>query len=271
MDIVPITDDQNYTTEMAKSLWDKAYFVNFIDAKVLVDYGCADGAMLGFISRNFPDFILIGYDNDEKMLKRARDRNPGVNILYTSNWNDVADRVLAYQKQGERACLVLNSVLHEVHSYLTETENNQVSDEIWGRSGVQFDFIAFRDMMVSEKASRPADPIQVARVRQVFGKLPRGKERLAEWENRWGSLSENWSLTHFFLTYRYEANWDRELKENYLPVAYEDFLASIPNEYMPVYKDHFTLPFLRSEVSKTFNIELSERTHLKIVLKRLDR
>jgi hypothetical protein len=48
----PILNDQFYTDEMAKSMWDKAFFVNFVDATLLVDFGCADGAMLGFIARD---------------------------------------------------------------------------------------------------------------------------------------------------------------------------------------------------------------------------
>ncbi len=148
MDITPITDDKNYTTEMAKIHVGQGLFCQFRRCWSSRRYGCADGQMLGFIAKNFPEFVLVGYDNDEKMLERARQRNPGNSIVYTSDWAQIVDLVAAHQSKGTKACLVLNSVLHEVHSYLTESESNQVSDEIWGRKGVKFDFIAFRDMMV---------------------------------------------------------------------------------------------------------------------------
>ena len=266
----PILNDQFYTDEMAKSMWDKAFFVNFVDATLLVDFGCADGAMLGFIARNFSGIKLVGFDNDEKMLDRAKVRNPGNPgnpIIYTSDWAEIAKLVNAHQAKGEKAALSLASVVHEIKMYLKGAAFRKVMAQIWGQDGVAFDFIAFRDMMVSEHASRPAHPNHVARVRQVFGKMANGRQRLSDWEKQWGSISENWSLIHFFLTYRYVDNWDRELRENYLPTPYEDFLADIPNEYFPIYKDHYTLPFLYQEVDNTFGIQLSDPTHLKLVLK----
>lgn len=266
----PIVNDRFYTDEMAKSMWDKAYFMNFVDATMYVDFGCADGVLLGFISKNFSAPKLIGIDNDPDMLERARKRNPGPDanpIQYFGNFQDVVKEVKAHQAAGGKVCLILASVVHELKNYLNGDELAEVMNQIWGYSGVTFDFIAFRDMMVSEHASRPSHPIHVARVRQVFGKTKNGREKLAQWERQWGSISENWSLLHFFLTYRYVDNWDREVLENYLPTPYEEFLASIPNEYMPIYKDHYTLPFLYNEVFDTFNIQLADPTHLKLVLK----
>lgn len=261
IEATPITDDAVYNREMAKSLIDKIYFLDKVSANLFIDYGCADGVMLAFIERVFPGVRLIGYDIDEKMLETARSRNPNSSIIFTSDWNVVKDEVAKEKLLGNKSCLVLSSVLHEIHSYLTDGEQNKVHQEIWGQAGIVFDFIAFRDMMVAKTASRPTDPIQVTRIRQCFD-----QKRLAEWEANWGSIEENWSFVHLMLTYRYETNWARELKENYLPVSYEDFLASIPPHYMPIYKDHFTLPFLRRCVQDSFKIALNERTHLKLVL-----
>lgn len=101
----PILNDQFYTDEMAKSMWDKAFFVNFVDATLLVDFGCADGAMLGFIAKNFTGIKLVGYDNDEKMLERARLRNPGNPdnpIIYSADWTEIARIVNAHQKRARR-------------------------------------------------------------------------------------------------------------------------------------------------------------------------
>jgi SAM-dependent methyltransferase len=250
---------------MAKSLIDKIYFLDKVDANLFVDYGCADGVMLCFIARVFPGIDLVGYDIDESMLATAREnalrQNPNSKIVFTSDWNEVRDIVLRRRAEGTKSCLVLSSVMHEIHSYLSDGEQNNVHREIWGLAGVTFDFTAFRDMMVSRTASRPSDPMQVARIIQTFD-----PKRLSEWTATWGSIEENWSLTHFLLTYRYEVNWARELKENYLPVSYEDFLASIPAHYFPVYRDHFTLPFLRRCVKDRFQFDLNERTHLKLVL-----
>jgi ribosomal protein L11 methylase PrmA len=261
----PIANESLYNAEMAKSLIDKIYFLDKVDANLFVDYGCADGIMLCFIEHVFPGVQLVGYDIDESMLEAARAnalrQNPNSRIIFTSDWNEVRDIVLRNREEGTKSCLVLSSVMHEIHSYLGDGDQHNVHREIWGQAGVTFDYVAFRDMMVSKTASRPSDPMQVARIIQTFD-----SKRLAEWTATWGSIEENWSLTHFLLTYRYEVNWVRELKENYLPVPYEDFLASIPAHYFPVYRDHFTLPFLRRCVKDRFQFDLNERTHLKLVL-----
>lgn len=269
----PIADETLYNAEMAKSLIDKIYFLDKVDANLFVDYGCADGIMLCFIEKVFPDVKLVGYDIDENRLETARAnalrQNPNSQIVFTSDWNEVRGIVLKARDVGTRSCLVLSSVMHEIHSYLGEGEQGDVHRQIWGDKERGFDgqptaifhYVAFRDMMVSRTASRPSDPMQVARIIQCFD-----SKRLAEWTSTWGSIEDNWSLTHLMLTYRYEVNWNRELKENYLPVPYEDFLASIPPHYFPVYKDHFTLPFLRRCVKDRFGFDLNERTHLKLVL-----
>jgi len=266
MDATPIDNANLYIAEMGKSLVDKSFFVDKVDANVFVDFGCADGMMLGFIDKVFPGLTLVGYDNDPEMIRRAKTDNPGSGILYTSSWDEVENAIRKKRAEGQRTCLVLSSVIHEAHSYMSETEMKEMWSRVWGMDGhVRFDYVSIRDMMVSRTTTRPADPIQVARVRQVFDPV-----RLDEWEAQWGSIEENWSLTHLLLTYRYTENWKRELKENYLPVNYETFLSSIPAQFFPVFKEHYTLPFLRRRVKEHFGFDLSDRTHLKLVLEAMD-
>ena len=71
-----------------------------------------------------------------------------------------------------------------------------------------FHYIAIRDMCVSHTTSRQSDPISVAKIRMNYD-----SNLLSQWEARWGSLTENWSLTHFLLTYRYVDSWEREFRE----------------------------------------------------------
>ena len=87
-------------------------------------------------------------------------------------------------------------------------------------------------------------------------------------ESCWGSLNDNWSLTHFLLKYRYQAEWERELRENYLPISVERMLGLVPTEYTPTFIEHYTLPFLRERVMADFGIQLQERTHFKLILKK---
>lgn len=261
----PILDRSTYTTEMAKSLIDKVYFLDKVDAELFVDFGCADGTMIAFIEKVFPGVELVGYDADPTMVARARANNPASDAVFTDSWEEVTEIVARRRESGSRSCLVLSSVIHEAYNYLSVGELENFWRRVWGKDGIRFDAVAIRDMMVSRTTSRPSDPIAVARVRQVFD-----QGRLSDWEANWGSIDENWSLTHFMLTYRYEANWDREVRENYLPIPFEQFLSSVPNEYVPTFKEHFTLPFLRRSVRRDFGIDLADRTHLKLILE-LDR
>ena len=48
-----------YTTEMSKSVWDKAFFMDKIPgAKCVIDFGCADGAMMRFRAPLFPNITF---------------------------------------------------------------------------------------------------------------------------------------------------------------------------------------------------------------------
>ena len=51
-----ITDLTAYNLSMKKSLIDKMFFMDKIDdnIKVVMDYGCADGALIRFLAPLFP-------------------------------------------------------------------------------------------------------------------------------------------------------------------------------------------------------------------------
>jgi SAM-dependent methyltransferase len=268
--IEPITDLVRYNLEMSKSMIDKIYFLDKVDANMVVDFGCANGVMLRFIEKMFPGIVLVGYDNDEKMIASAKAESQDSSILFTSDWQDVVDAVAAYKASApsgqNKVCLVLSSVLHEVESYLQEDAKADVYRKVWGEDGVVFEYVANRDMMARKSTSRLADPTQVERIRQVFGHDH--PEKLDAWESRWGNLQEGWSLTHFLLSYRYLHNWEREYRENYLPRNYEDFIAAVPRNYKTIYTNHYTLPFLRRRVEEDFDIALTDFTHIQVVFER---
>lgn len=251
-----------YIREMAKPLIDKLFFLDKVEATLYVDFGCADGMLLAALRMLSPGTKCIGYDESPAMVDGARKEHPGIG--FTGDWAEVRSAVLAENATGGRTCLILSSVIHEVYSYLKGDEVAAFWRRVWGGDGEPgFDCVAIRDMMVSRATSRPADPLAVARVRQIHD-----PDRVAQWERQWGSLTENWSLVHFLLTYRYSDNWSRELRENYLPQPVEDFIRLVPRAYVPVYVEHFVPPFLRRQVRLDFGIELADPTHLKVIYER---
>lgn len=72
------------------------------------------------------------------------------------------------------------------------------------------------------------------------------------------------------MKYRFVENWERELNENYLPISLETLKNKIPSNYKIVYEEDFLLPFLKQQVKKDFNVNLTHSTHLKMILKRND-
>lgn len=247
-----------YNSEMKKSLIDKIFFLDKVDSEIFVDFGCADGVLLGFMEKMFPEFTYIGYDIAEEELVAAK-KNTSAALF--SDW----DKLMAHLKEirnGRKVTVICNSLIHEVYSY----SNDKEVKEFWGKiynSG--FNYVVIRDMCVSHTTSRPSDIISVAKIRQRF----KDHQKINEFEAQWGGLSENWALVHFLLKYRYTESWERECYENYLPINLEALLALIPTTYDPILMEHYTLPWIRQKVFEDFRIDLQDRTHVKLILKLL--
>ena len=121
--------------------------------------------------------------------------------------------------------------------------------------------IAIRDMMISEKDKIPSDPSDVKKARSLY------PEKLSEYESIWGSIDEGFNLIHYLLKYRYTENWDREVRENYLPITVEEMRALIPSHYEIIYDEHYTLPFIKQSIYHDCKINLRSATHFKLLLK----
>lgn len=251
MDIGNIT---KYTDGMKKSIIDKIFFVDKIDTSTIIDYGCADGSMLKFIQDVFSDYNLYGYDISEDMITLANKDAGSINFY--SDWDLLFDKI----KDCGSSTLVLSSIIHEVYSYGSYSD---VSD-FWQRvfnSG--FKYIVIRDMMLSESSSREADINNVINISNNTD-----IDRLHQFEREWGRITENKNLIHYLLKYRYAENWEREVRENYLPITKERMLSIIPADYEILFHEHYTLPFLKNRVKEDFRINLNDKTHMKIILKR---
>jgi hypothetical protein len=243
---------------------DKLFFAGIVDASMIVDYGCADGALLRAYHRMFPSATLIGYDQDPDMISyaqkdiKAEPSYPNLDLIrFTHDWEWVWGETHVWP--GKRA-VVLSSVLHEIYSYLMPEDIVAFGNSLWNGP---FDYVVIRDMMVSETVDRPSNSEDVARVRQVLG-----QKMVSEWEALWGPITRNRSLLHLLLTYRYTDNWTREIQENYLPFNLEGFMSDIPKYYRPIYFEHYTLPFVRETVKSDLDITITDRTHVKIVFER---
>lgn len=269
-----ISDYGVYTDGMRKSMADKTWFLNMIDgAEEIVDYGCADGALLQYIADAMPGvFNLTGVDIDEKMLKLA-----GVNLSCNCEQNITLftpDQFSDISASTSVSCLNCGSVIHEVYSYGTPESIEKFWNFVFN-SG--FQYIAIRDMAMSKIDILSRFNV----IDDAFWKIntynqdnPGTLKRFNEFL-RYNGINrieaDIWrDIVHYLLKYRYATNWDREMRENYLPLLTEEVLLKIPSNYRVKYYEHYTLPYLKDQVMKDFGIDLNTKTHYKLLLERVD-
>ncbi len=254
IDDYQINDMQVYTNRMQKSVLDKMFFMDkvFSPFSTLVDFGCANGELIKALQALFGEYRYIGYDISREMIDAAKE-----NVTFAefySDWDEI-------KADFSDALLNISSTLHEVYSYGTDDE----IETFWHRvfhSG--FKYISIRDMMFSDRDREPADAGELSIVEsdRIYA------TKRQDYEQIWGKIATRHDLVHYLLKYKYTENWEREVRENYVPITVEQLLRKIPKEYEIVYLDHFTLPFTAWQIKKDFDISLTTPTHIKLILKR---
>lgn len=246
-----------YTDEMRKSMVDKIDFLDEIkDVDTIVDYGCADGVLLDLVSEKRPTLKYIGIDNNAEMIRLAKQKLPFVDFVEAS-----VPTTKAIQTRGKKM-LVISSVFHEVYSYC----DAETIENVWITIGKEnYQYVAIRDMIC------PEEQIEIAQsdIERIRNKQD-VSERLQEFEEEWGSISNHVNFLHFLLKYRYIYNWKREVKENYLGFkksVLEQKMADMG--YRPVYKKIFTLPFIHDRIKEDFGIDLNIPTHIKVIYEKI--
>lgn len=242
-----------YTARMQKSMYDKLFFVDkiFEPIDVVVDFGCADGTLIQGVQMYWPECKYIGYDSSEEMIAFAKKKNQ--NAEFYSNWNNV-------RCNFENGLLNLSSVVHEVYSYGAGCDIRQFWDRVFD-SG--FKYICIRDMAVSKNIHQDEGILHKV--------LSVNQEQVRDFEDVWGAIEDPKNLYHYLLKYRYVENWEREKREDYLPLSFEEFVSIVPDSYEIKFVEHYRLPFLVDRVKKDFNIVMSEPTHVKMILKKKEK
>ncbi len=119
-DLTETRDYTTYTRDMAGAI-DLKYdeIKPFLRPGKIVDEGCADGALLQRVARDFPDSDLIGVDLSAEMLARAREAQRagafGGAFVFFKQQNLMTP---VSDAQADRAdTIICNSTLHELWSY----------------------------------------------------------------------------------------------------------------------------------------------------------
>jgi len=256
----PILNLQSYIEGMSYSMADKLFFVDLINFDCIVDFGCADGSFLDKLSKLKPGVKIIGYDLDPLMLSQASSKL-GKDAILTDSWSEAIRQTTGYKSP----LLNLSSVIHEVYSY---TKRNSDIGYFWSNQvfGGDFKYITIRDMIPSVAMDKEEISQFKQDVKNV--RMKTDKFYLKSFEENWGSINSNYrTFMHYLLKYKFIDNWDREVKENYLPVSLETIKSKIPGQYKITYEESFVLEHLKKQVKMEFNINLNHTTHTKMIIK----
>ena len=245
-----IKDLDGYLRRMQNGMDDKLWWIKHIDSRIIVDYGCADGALLQHIRELHPNHNLIGVDINPNMLEIARANVPDAIFM-------TVEEFFNCKYDFSNATLILSSVIHEIYSYCNNADD--IMDKLLN---MDFEHIAIRDMFVKTDTTYQTVPIFIIDLLQK----KTSKEMLVDFGECWGLPVTAKRLIHYLLKYRYTDNWEREVRENYLPIDIEPFIHMVSKYYKVDYFEHYTFPFLKEQIRKDIGIELDLPTHAKILL-----
>lgn len=266
-----IQDIDAYVKSMSTTLFDKCWWLDKISPEIdtIVDYGCAQGDLAILIDSLYPGrFKYIGIDNSPEMLALASHNH---HLHFAKNDSRFYSEIsgIAQKVDTSKAVLVLNSVMHEIFSYLSGAEQTVLLSEMF-RAG--FSYIAIRDMYMpqldgsfdAESAFRAILQSPYAVMWNEFNNHLNNKTRGRGWGDTTLRMSE------FLMKYRYIGNWQREMKETYfwdwMPILMSSCAEA--RGYALFHDEMFGIQFIQERVLNDFGITFPIKTHRKVLLAR---
>ena len=252
-----------YTEEMRKSLWDKAFFMDkIIGAKCIIDFGCADGALICMLADMFPNMKFYGFDHLPEMIDRAR-KNARYNTYFYNSWelsNMYEDIQLAYESND--ICLNFSSVLHEVFSSSPSGKDSikYIIDQLNPK------YITIRDMYYNGYNHY----LRYAHVNEIINALRVEPKYIDDFERHYGSIANEKGILHFLMKYQWKDNdWKQELEEDYFSWTLDELLTII-GDYNKLFEAYYMLPYY-AEKWKELDLDPAfYHTHAQFILRRDD-
>ena len=251
-----------YINSMSITLYDKCWWIDkipdFIDT--VVDFGCAGGDLAFMIDRIMPNrFLYVGVDNSPIMLDMAKHNFDlaGKKVLLFDNLKTAASRV-----DRSSSILILNSVIHEIFTYLDADESDELFNLIF-HSG--FRYIAIRDMHKFHQNFNWTLNHLIDDYIERIKSHPKYGIKWAQFIQYYEAENSCCALNEFVLKYRYDANWARESKEIYL-WPWIDLIYRYGTEYRIDFENDFYIPFIKNKIKEDFGFDYPRNTHKKLLL-----
>lgn len=265
-----------YTTEMSKSIWDKSFFMDkIIGAKVVLDFGCADGAMIRFLAPLFPSITFIGYDINSELIRQAQfaiddfDFTPNM-TFYNSEEFDIMIANIKNKFSSDEICINFSSVLHEIFSSHMEGRATikKLIDELKPR------YITIRDMyFINSKDNDYLYPYYLDQfeVDKILDNLGVNREYSKEFEQAFGALTDPRNLIHFLMKYQWKDNgWEDEMEEDYFGWNFSAIDRELwkYDDYATIFEAEYMLPYLY-QAWKNSGLDCEAyTTHAQLILER---
>jgi len=239
-----------YNSQMFKSAYDKLGFVDKVfDVDLVIDFGCADGAITQLIKMFMPEAKVIGYDKFQ-----MGQNKPGVGFCHDF------ETLKVFVENAKRPLLVMNSVVHEVLNY--EEEPLKFLEELFN---LKFAYIWIRDLYLSPFYASTNHEI----IKRIHEKYP---NQAYDFCQKYGSFHVPYNLIHFLMKYRYQKNWEHELEEDY--TLFEKSIFKITDmlydNYENIVSKEYVLPYTRKVIRDDFEFDIKRicYTHFKSLWER---
>lgn len=272
-----IQNHQAYCAAMAASLSQKIFWRYLIpDLAVLLDYGCADGALVKRLGQqeDAPLTKVVCFDTDEQMLAKCpaefhifpHHREDDAFAAFTLLQRTEAENL---RRQPRPSGVLFSSVLHELYSQRSEA----VMASFWAQlAAMHVDYIIIRDMYWGDQPNRPLGNLREFRDinywidDQLEVQVGEFEATLPKYES--AVFAKH--LTHLLLKYPFEANWQRELQEDYFSLPdLRPLLAELG--YETLLFEHHQVEYIQDRIKADSGFDLPFRTHLKAIFKRTSR
>lgn len=269
-----IKDYDIYINRMNLSIQDKAFWVSSLPTSIqyVIDFGCADGALIQYVKDNYPGRFkaFYGIDNDREMQLKVRQRfqkDNDVCILPELDYELI--------KNFPESVFIMNSVIHEIASY---NGYEAFIDILQFLNKNKIGAIAIRDMYFSNflcSKEYTDSCIEINNFEFNF----MNSNKFSEYFSRYlelkilnkNKMSRLELFQEFLMKYNYSENWERERKEKYLWPWNYTILNFISNyEYEIVINEKFSIPQQKEKIYNDLGVMWPLPTHAKFLIIRKD-